>query len=75
MDHFLNPFKIVIEKYQSILNHIAEVSKPGQPRGTQDPHIGNPFFQEFVGSNPTLCTTLFKLKWTKSKNIKKLYCK
>ena len=38
MDNFLNPFKIVIEKYQSTLNHIAEVSKPGQPRGTQDPH-------------------------------------
>ena len=38
MDHFLNPSKIVIKKYQSILNYIAEVSKPGQPRGTQDPH-------------------------------------
>ena len=37
MDHFLKILKIVIEKYQSLLNHIAEVSKPGQPRGTQDP--------------------------------------
>ena len=38
MDHFSNSTKIVIEKYQSILYFIAEVSKPGQPRGTQDPH-------------------------------------
>ncbi len=28
---------IAIEKYQSLSNLIAEVSKPGQPRGTQDP--------------------------------------
>ena len=62
MDHFSILIKIVIEKYQSILNYIAEVSKPGQPRGTQDPHIGNPFSQEFVGSNPTLCTILIQIK-------------
>ena len=62
MDHFSNSTKIVIEKYQSILYFIAEVSKPGQPRGTQDPHIGNPFSQEFVGSNPTLCTILIQIK-------------
>ena len=28
---------IAIEKYQSLLSLIAEVSKPGQPRRTQDP--------------------------------------
>ena len=28
---------IAIEKYWSIFNLVAEVSKPGQPRGTQDP--------------------------------------
>jgi hypothetical protein len=50
---------IAIEKYPKISNFIAEVSKPGQPRRTQDPQIiGNPFSQEFVGSNPTLCTTI-----------------
>jgi len=26
-----------------MLNFIAGVSKPGQPRRTQDPNIGNPF--------------------------------
>ena len=34
---------IEIEKYRSILNSNAGVSKPGQPRRTQDPIIGNPF--------------------------------
>ena len=52
-------FEIEIEKYRTLFNLIAEVSKPGQPRGTQDPQkIGNPFSQEFVGSNPTLCIIL-----------------
>ena len=36
-------FQIEIEKYRSILNFNAGVSKPGQPRRTQDPLIGNPF--------------------------------
>ena len=36
-------FLIEIEKYPSILNFTAGVSKPGQPRRTQDPKIGNPF--------------------------------
>ena len=54
---------IAIEKYPKISNFIAEVSKPGQPRRTQDPHIiGNPFSQEFVGSNPTLCTISIKIE-------------
>ncbi|CAD6368770.1 hypothetical protein NMT12_150016 [metagenome] len=36
-DHSLNFIPIAIEKYQSMFNLIAEVSKPGQPRRTQDP--------------------------------------
>jgi hypothetical protein len=46
--------------YSDLKTALAGVSKPGQPRGTQDPKIGNPFPQGFVGSNPTPCTLFYK---------------